>query len=176
MRGPLGEYIRATALACKICGSESEILPLLASTYQQAVGRAVGERQSWGSFPRWGQGLAHVPKGACECQGRDLLWTLPQQGWAQGVFLGMLHPSAGTCLYRTGSAVFCAPVGFSGPLALGKVCNHSHRAREILPQPGGLNRGVPALASFTLVSHHMSVPRQMQACGRINHSGSLQGN
>lgn len=104
MRGPLGEYIRATALACKICGSESEILPLLASTYQQAVGRAVGERQSWGSFPRWGQGLAHVPKGACECHGRDLLWTLPQQGWARGVFLGMLHPSAGTC---TAQAALC---------------------------------------------------------------------
>lgn len=145
MRGPLGEYIRATALACKICGSESEILPLLASTYQQAVGRAVGERQRWGSFPRWGQGLAHVPKGACECQGRFAVDFAPA-GLGTGSVPGNAAP-IGRHLYRTGSAVFCAPVGFSGPLALGKVCNHSHRAREILPQPGGLNRGVPALAS-----------------------------
>lgn len=62
MRGPLGEYIRATALACKICGSESEILPFLASTYQQAVGRAVGERQRWGSFPRWGRDWHMSPR------------------------------------------------------------------------------------------------------------------
>lgn len=56
MRGPSGEYIKVTALACEICGSESEILPSRATAYRQAVGRRLWERgRAGGGFPGEGR-------------------------------------------------------------------------------------------------------------------------
>lgn len=118
---------------------------MLASTYQWDVGRAEGQRQSWGRFPGWGRGW-HMSQGLCECQGRGLLWTLPQQGWALGV---LLH-------------LFCVPRDFHMPRKGG------HRARQILPHLLGSTGCQPS------PHHPPKPPGEMQAGGRINHSGSLQ--
>lgn len=151
-RGPLGEYIRATALACKVCGSGSEILPLLASTYQR---EGLWEKgRAGGGFPAGGR-VWHTSPGV-HMSARGLLWTLPQQGWAQGVFLGMLHPWAGTCL--KGAGTLCsAPLGDFPMPGPGKGVQPLPPSRGIRPQPGGRHRGVPPSPHLPL-SDHVSIP------------------
>lgn len=146
-------------LACEICGSESEILPSQAIAYPQAL----GEGQS--SFPGEGRGW-HVSL---------RVYVSAKGGVCRGCCLG----GAGCREYFPGNAApigrhwhrYCtsthvvwAPMGFSGPLAQGKGCmpmclprvrsNCLHLAGEVLPQPGGLDRGVS-----TLLNHGMSIPR-----------------
>lgn len=81
-------------------------------------------------------------------------WTLPRQGWAQRVLLGTLHLSPGAATAQAGlrlglSRVFRSPCTGDGVHALTVIEGEELLApsRRDAPQPGGVGRGVPALAS-----------------------------
>lgn len=173
MRGPSGEYIKVTALACEICGSESEISPSQATAYLQAVGRRLWERgRAGGGFPGEGRDRYVSPgvylsttEGVCRglfpsgAGRRECFWErrIHQQA-----------PDRGRSYCRD-PAVVWAPTGFPCPLAGGKVGTLAclSRVKDQPLAPHGRDdpptwwdgRGCPSPRLATLVSHHVSIPR-----------------